>query len=175
MDKRLKVKALMVSCLFILGVASGVYAQGMKDVQCDMPCKDKVLDKAFDELKLSSEQREKVKKQREESKVKRDVIREKMKQQKTALKEEINKPTVDKNKLNSIVAETKNLINQQLDLYINQVLGLKDILTPEQFKTWQAKIDEQKDKKQKMIKEKQAKVKDKAKTDATTAATTNKS
>ena len=105
----------------------------------------------WDQLNLTPEQ----KKQLEENKAKnREAMKavfEKMKSYRESLKTELMKPELDMNKINGIQAQIKALQSQMVDDRLNSILGVRSVLTREQFekflditgkhKTWQHKGD----------------------------------
>ena len=85
-------------------------------------------------LNLTPEQQAQIKQQRGANKEKVMQLRQQLRAKRSELKEELDKPSVDMNKINSIVAETKTLMAEQLDLRVKGILAMKQVLTPEQFK-----------------------------------------
>ena len=60
-----------------------------------------------------------------------------MRAKRLELKQELEKPAVDTNKINTLIADIKTLMGEQLDFRVNNILAMKQILTPEQFKKLQ--------------------------------------
>ena len=96
----------------------------------------------FKGLDLTPEQRDKIKTEREANMARMKESYEKMKAKKLELKSELEKPVVDKAKVSSIASELKNISAEKVDQRINSILSLKEILTPEQFKQMNAKMEE---------------------------------
>lgn len=105
----------------------------------------------WDQLNLTPEQ----KKQLEENKAKnRESMRttfEKMRSCRDSLKDELMKPELDMNKINGVQSQIKSLQSKIVDDSLNSVLGVRKILTHEQFEkfiaitrehnTWNGKGD----------------------------------
>jgi Spy/CpxP family protein refolding chaperone len=53
------------------------------------------------------------------------------------LKQELEKSEVDTNKINAIITDIKTLTGEQLDLGVNNILAMKQVLMPRQFKKLQ--------------------------------------
>ncbi len=88
-------------------------------------------------LNLSPAQKEQVQNQRSANKQKWSELKEKTRSKRLELKQELEKPEIDKNKINAITADIKTLMGEQIDLRIDDILAMKRILTPEQFKKLQ--------------------------------------
>jgi len=93
-------------------------------------------------LNLAPEQKAQIEKQRSASRQAWSELRDKLRTKRLELKQELEKPNIDRNRINTIIAEIKNLTGEQLELRVNNILAMKQVLTPEQFK----KIQERKEK-----------------------------
>lgn len=93
----------------------------------------------FKELNLTEDQKAKLKAHREAQKEKNRALREQLKTKMQALHDEIGQPVTDKAKIDSQVAEINTLKGQLFAQHIDGVLGMKEILTPEQFAKMQEK------------------------------------
>lgn len=98
----------------------------------------------FKDLDLTGEQRDKIKAHREESKTKMQGIREAMKAKRLELKAEFDKTTPDDAKVAAIVSELKKLSGQMIEMRVESIRSLKEILTPEQFKSMSDKMEKKK-------------------------------
>ena len=105
---------------------------------------DERRQKIWDELNLTPEQ----KKQLEENKTKnREGMKatfEKMKFCRESLKEELMKPALDMDKINSIQLQIKTLEGRMTDDRLNSILDVRKILTREQFEKFIELIDKHK-------------------------------
>jgi Spy/CpxP family protein refolding chaperone len=103
----------------------------------------------FKELNLTTEQKEKLKAQREAKRESNKALREQMKTKMQALHEAIAKPGTKPSDVSGLVAEVNTLKGQMFSQMIDGVFAMKEILTPEQFAKMQAKHQERMDKKHK--------------------------
>lgn len=136
-------KAALCLSMAVLLLSSGLgYAFEDKYAGKNEKCGTKMFDKLKEKLDLTPEQEEQIKehrkKHREERKTARKLIRKKRK----ALKEELNKPDSDLNKVDEIALQIKDLMGQQIDRRIESILTMKEILTPGQFKKMSETIEE---------------------------------
>lgn len=92
-------------------------------------------------LDLTPEQRDKLKTHREENMKVMKEIRDEMKEQKTALRDELKKKVIDSAKIADIAAKLKKLSAEMVDQRISSILSLREILTPEQFQKMQADME----------------------------------
>ena len=90
------------------------------------------------ELNLTSEQKEKLKAQREAKKEANKAVREELKTKMQALHETISKPGTTRADVNELVGEVSALKGQMFSQMIDDVFAMKQILTPEQFAKMQA-------------------------------------
>lgn len=96
----------------------------------------------FKNLNLTPEQKAKIDAQREAQKEKNKAVRDQLKVKMQALHEEISKPATDRAKLDSLIAEVNILKGQLFVQHIEGVLGMKEVLTPEQFAKMQEHFKE---------------------------------
>lgn len=106
--------------------------------------KGEKFDKLSEELGLSAEQKELLKKDREATFAKMKELREKIQAARKELKAELDKETLDTARVNGLVAQLKDLMGQQIQARVDKVMSMKNILTPEQFKKMQQLIEEKK-------------------------------
>lgn len=103
--------------------------------------KQRMMDNLVKELGLSSEQQEKIRKQRIEQMEQRKKLRGRLRSKKLELKQELDKKDVDKKKVYALVAEIESLMGDQLEQRVEKILSMKRILTPEQFEKFQQKTE----------------------------------
>lgn len=106
-------------------------------------------DGLFKELNLTNQQRADIEAYRAKTKEATKALRETLHAKRADLKTELSKPTIDKNKVNSIVSEIKMATGQLIDQRVASILSLKQILTPEQFQKMTAKTEDRKGKRDK--------------------------
>lgn len=94
------------------------------------------------ELNLTSEQKEKLKAQREAKKENNKATREQLKTKMQTLHETIAKPGTTRADVNELVGEVSALKGQMFSQQIDGVFAMKQILTPEQFAEMQAQRKE---------------------------------
>jgi Spy/CpxP family protein refolding chaperone len=92
-------------------------------------------------LNLSPAQKEQLKQQRATDARAWKELWEKLAAKRLELKAELEKPAVDQAKISAIIADTKTLMGEQLQLRVERILAMKKILTPEQFKKLQEGFD----------------------------------
>ena len=110
---------------------------GMSDGQ-----REKRFDAMEKELGLSKEQSEKLRAHRKAQRETGMALMQEMKAKREALRAELDKPTLDTSKVKALNEELKALHNKMADHRLTAVLELREILTPEQFKKFQAKAQE---------------------------------
>ena len=104
------------------------------------------IDKLVEELDLTLEQQEQLKSFKSEQEAAKKALREENRSKRAELREELEKADTDRAKVDSIVAEIKDLMGQKLDGMIKGVLLMKETLTPEQYEKFKKKIGKHKDK-----------------------------
>ncbi|MBN1526583.1 MAG: periplasmic heavy metal sensor [Candidatus Omnitrophica bacterium] len=103
------------------------------------------FEKISENLGLSAEQKEQLKKDREATLAKTKELKEKIQAARKDLKAELEKPAPDMARVNGTVTQLKDLMGQQIQARVDKVISLRKILTPEQFKKMQDLIEEKKD------------------------------
>ncbi len=98
----------------------------------------------FKDLNLTAEQKEKLKTYRESQKEKNQAVREQLKTKMQALHEAMTQPEVDQAKINGLVAEINTLKGQLFAQHVEGLLGMKEVLTQEQFNKLQERRQERK-------------------------------
>ena len=125
----------------ILLSASGLYAGQDWNTPEGEAKKEAHFKKMTEELGLNPEQKTALDKDREEFAAKSKDLKNKMHAAKSNLKEELDKPTPDKGRVDSLIAELKNLAGQQIQYRVDKVMATKQILTPEQFSKMKSSMD----------------------------------
>ncbi len=94
---------------------------------------EKRMDKIMDKLNLTPEQSQKIKDIRAKEKAAREEFMKKMKSTHEELQAEIEKPVSDKARINALLGELEPMMASQFRQRIENILAVKDVLTPEQF------------------------------------------
>lgn len=102
--------------------------------------REKKFEETTKELGLSQAQKEALQKQRAKFSARRKEGREKILAAHESLRQELEKPVIDRASVDRLVAELQNLIGQQIRSRVDGVIEAKKILTPEQFKKLQEKM-----------------------------------
>jgi len=89
-------------------------------------------------LNLSDDQEKQLKDSRQKQKEAMKSIFEQLKSNREAFDTEIVKAALDMNKINDIQAQLKTIQSQMVDNHLNAILGIKKILTSEQFDGYMA-------------------------------------
>ena len=100
------------------------------------------LEEMAKDLKLTPEQKEKLKVQREANMQKHKVMREQMKTKMEALHALIAKPGTTRADVNGLLSEVAALKDQMFAQRVDDIFAMKQILTPEQFTKMEAKRKE---------------------------------
>jgi Spy/CpxP family protein refolding chaperone len=145
--KRISPSILTIAMLGVsLGLAQLSFAEECANPKGDHEIAGKhhsaVKQELMKELNLTPEQEKQMAQQREQNKEKRKEIFTKMKEARAKLKEELNKPASNVNVIEKLKTQIKDAQGQMVDQEVEGILGLKKILTSEQFKTFSEKIQE---------------------------------
>ncbi|MBF0494065.1 MAG: Spy/CpxP family protein refolding chaperone [Candidatus Omnitrophica bacterium] len=108
--------------------------------------KDKKMDKIMDEIGVTDEQKKQLKEMRETQKETGKEIFKSIREKRDAIREELNKPETDENKINALIEEETALSKAKAQHMVQGVLAMKKILTPEQFQLLDKKFQEMKGK-----------------------------
>ena len=92
------------------------------------------------ELNLTPAQTEQLNTQRQANKSAMRELQRALKAKRGELREEFDKQTPDKGKLESITSELKRLEAQRIDQRVKNILQMKEMLTPEQFKKMSSRV-----------------------------------
>ena len=136
MKSRLTAVFIALASMVSLAVITPAFAEG-NDQYAETQHKHAGKQDFMKKLNLSPEQESQITKQQDMNKEKGNELRDKMRAKRLELKQELEKPTVDTNKINAIIVDIKTLMGEQLDFRVNNILAMKQILTPEQFKKLQ--------------------------------------
>ena len=146
--KQILISAVVTLMVFSSGAAYAwpAYGQGQeKDGKRAWEKMEEKREKFIKELGLTPEQEEQIKNLRKEKKEKRGELWIKIQAQRLELKEELEKPTTDRARIDSIVTELKALMAEKLDQRVEGILSMKKILTPEQYEKFKEEIEVFKD------------------------------
>lgn len=99
----------------------------------------------FKELNLTDEQKQRLEDKRKQHMDGAQDLRKNMKELKEALRQELEKESLDMAKINQIQAQIKEAQAQMMDNRLEGVLELRGVLTPEQYKEFTAKMQENKE------------------------------
>jgi len=127
-------KSLSAVVLALLVVTTPAFAAGDNPNQAMQRRWRKDIIKSLD---LTAEQKEQIEKQHSINAQSWGKLRDELRTKRRELKQELEKPDIDRNRINAIVAGVKVLMGEQLELRVNNILAIKQILTPEQFKKLQ--------------------------------------
>jgi Spy/CpxP family protein refolding chaperone len=91
-----------------------------------------------EELQLTPQQKAELEKQREAFAAKIRDLKEKIQTARSGLKEELNKASPDKARLDDLVTQIKNLVGEHIQGKVDRVMAMKQVLTPEQYSKMKA-------------------------------------
>ncbi len=143
MKTKLKKTILLVAGIIFL-LSSTLYAQRDYDKRegkerCSVNVEGK-FEKLTEELGLTAEQEAKLKEERKEFMKKNKDLMRRMRSKREELKQELEKPNIDRAKVGTIINDLKNLTGEKLESRIDKIISMKSTLTPEQFEKLQAKM-----------------------------------
>jgi Spy/CpxP family protein refolding chaperone len=104
------------------------------------------FDKMSKELKLTDSQKEQVKAHREKHHAAMQDTMKQLREKEVALKAELQKQDTDKTKVETLKNEIKELNSKRIDGMIDGISEMKQILTPEQQKIMNEKMNKRHDK-----------------------------
>lgn len=99
----------------------------------------------FKELNLTDEQKSKLEENRKKNKEGSSALWKSMKDLRNAMRQELEKETLDMAKINQIQSQMKEAHAQMMDNRLQSILEVRGILTPEQFRKFSAKMQEHKE------------------------------
>ena len=85
-------------------------------------------------LNITAQQREKLAAEKKSHTAKMKSLQDSLRAKRAELSAELDKPVSDKTKLKDTTAEMKKIIAGMIDERISSALGIKEILTPEQYR-----------------------------------------
>jgi len=139
--------ALAITALSMVFVAETAFAQGPEGPeQPARPPKGEFIQKMVDELDLTEQQVQQITKNKQESDQQNKLLREKMKQARDAIRTELIKDTTNEKALKRLANELKTVQAEMVDQHIKSLLEVKKILTPEQFKQFNEKMEQKRGK-----------------------------
>ncbi len=139
MKARIKKAALLVIAATFL-LTSALYAYH-GDKKCSNFDREEKFEKLSTELGLTAEQKAQLKEQRETFKDKQGELMTKSRAKNKELGEELEKPEVDRAKVNKIISDIQTLTGEKLRNRVEKIIAMKGMLTPEQFKKLQDKME----------------------------------
>ena len=128
--------SLFLGLMLSLFMASTLHAEmgmGKEKMFGDEKAWEEKVNKVYDQLNLSEEQRAQLKAQKESHRGEMQEIREKMRAKREEFRQEIQKTEFDVGKLKAINNDIKALQNQIADNRLESIIKVREILTPEQF------------------------------------------
>lgn len=126
---------------------AGAYAGDTENTGKDAGDKETYIKRMSEDLQLTPQQEEALTRDREEFTSRSKGLKESIRSARTGLKEELEKPAPDKVKVDSLVAEIKDMIGRQLQNRVDKVMAMKKVLTPEQLNKMKESMKAHKDKK----------------------------
>ena len=116
--------------------------------------KGEKMDELMQEIGLTAEQQEKIRALKGEHKEKGEEVMSQLKTKKIELRDELNKPESDNARIQKIVNEAADLYKKKTELNVESVLGMKKVLTPEQFELLNEKMEIRKEVRKQLMKQK---------------------
>jgi Spy/CpxP family protein refolding chaperone len=110
------------------------------------PPKEDRMEAMEKDLGLSPEQKEKLKAHRQSHRQAAKALFEQLKAKRDALRQELEKPSVDDSRVQAIHGELKALHDKMADHRLAGILEVRKILTPEQFKKFSEKVHDRREK-----------------------------
>jgi len=104
------------------------------------------------ELRLTPEQQDKIKAEREKSRQEQRALRKDISSKREELAKEIERTDLDKAKIDSLVADLKQLAGDVIEQRVESIFFMREYLTPEQFKKFQEKVKEHKNRREEKMK-----------------------
>ena len=129
-------KKLFIINVLVLGLCSVAHAEKIGDghvVKQMWQNREGRLQKIFDELGVSDEQRAQLKANKEKNREAMKAVHEQKKSLREELNQELMKPELDMAKVKEIHEKMKALDAQVSDNRLDSILEVRKILTPEQF------------------------------------------
>ena len=129
MKKHIRICAMVmgVYALTALGLVYAEHEEGMRKQH------EQRTEKIYAQLNLTDEQKQKLETNKQQNREKMKSIREDMKTSRQALKAELMKPELDMSAITVLQDKLKAAQAQVQDDRLSAILGVRSILTPEQF------------------------------------------
>jgi Spy/CpxP family protein refolding chaperone len=147
--KRFKMFSVMLVSLVMIttGLAFAKCSECKADkdcVKCEKMEKGR-FDKMSKELKLNDTQKEQVKAHREKHHTAMKDTMKQLREKEEALKQELQKENTDKSKVEALKSDIKELNAKRIDGMVDAISEMKQILTPEQQKIMNTKMNKMHD------------------------------
>ena len=115
-----------------------------------VPGEGKVMDRVLDELDLTSGQKDQLHEQKKEQMVRVMDLRKEMKEQKDELKVLLHAKKTDRAKIDQVIDGISKTSEKMIRTRVDGILGVKEVLTPEQFEEFQDIMEQTREKRKKM-------------------------
>ncbi len=99
-------------------------------------------EKLFEELNLSEEQKKKLDENKNKYRDQHKALMDQLKEKRALLQKELQNESLDKPKILQIQNDLKTLENQMSDQRLQGVLDVREILTADQYKKFQSRMEE---------------------------------
>ena len=131
----------VVCITIIIGISnfSGLNAQSFSVFSKKAGHKKEMINKVINELNLTSEQSERILKQRNAHRKGRDESRQLLRDRRKQLRTELEMRDTDRVRIDRVAGEIKKLQARMLDERIESVLEIKEVLTPAQYEVFRGK------------------------------------
>ena len=139
MKERIK-KAVLLTVAATFLLSSTLYAYH-GDKEHSKSGREGKFEKLSDELALTAEQKAQLKAEREAFKGKQGELMAKLRAKNEELKNELEKPAVDRARVDKIISDIQSLTGEKLRNRVEKIIAMKGTLTPEQFNKLQEKME----------------------------------
>lgn len=134
--------------LMVTGLTAPVYAEGpggdLKDRKEWKQRMESKMQGLFKELNLTEEQRKQLDDNRKKNREAMETLRKSMREYKDQMRQELQKETLDMNKINGLQEQIKEAQAKIIDNRLHGILEVHKILTPEQFKKFSEHMEKRK-------------------------------
>jgi Spy/CpxP family protein refolding chaperone len=135
-------KSIIMAALFCTPLAFGSIAHAETDHHEDNRGMGQHIEKMFDELNLTDEQKNLLKANREKTRASAEKAHQGIKDNMKAMGEELKKTDYSVDKLKALAEESKRLHNEKIDAKVAGMIEVRKILTPEQFAQFSKMMEE---------------------------------
>ena len=132
---------LVIAALFFVAVVPVCAEYEDKPKNARMNKRQEVVENLIDNLGLSQEQVEQIKKNKKAEIEKNRELHASLREYRQELKSELEKPESDNAEIERIAKSIKSIQADMVDVRIENVLKVKLILTPEQFREFAKKLE----------------------------------